>query len=74
MILLGHDLSPVEEAVSWAQDYWMTLVLTGEIVGAVLAVKVGAYRRGLAWLGAALLTVWLGAYRCRFSDSTAGRA
>lgn len=46
--------------IDWIRDNWLLLVLTGEIVGAVLAVKVGMYRRGLLWLGAALATLWIG--------------
>ena len=68
------NLSEIEDAISffeelyetvspyleWAKENWLTLVLSGEIVGAVLAVKMGSYRRGLAWLGAALATIWIG--------------
>ena len=52
------------EAVSpyldWLKDNWLTIVLTGEIVGAVIAVKMGKYRRGIGWLAAALATIWIG--------------
>ena len=58
----GLTYDNVAQSLEWVYDNWVTLVLTGEIIGAVLAVKVGAYKRGLAWLGAALLTVWVGAY------------
>ena len=59
-----EDVVPTEilEAASWAYAHWVTIVLTGEIIGAVVAVKMGNYRRGLGWLGAGLLTIWLGAY------------
>ena len=54
----------VSEAVSpyldWLKDNWLTIVLTGEIVGAVIAVKMGKYRRGIGWLAAALATIWIG--------------
>ncbi|AGI47842.1 hypothetical protein TALC_00847 [Thermoplasmatales archaeon BRNA1] len=46
--------------VEWLQTNWLTLVLTGEIVGAVVAVKMGRYKRGFGWLAAALATIWLG--------------
>jgi len=46
--------------VEWLQNNWLTLVLTGEIVGAVVAVKMGRYKRGFGWLAAALATIWLG--------------
>ena len=46
--------------IQWIQDNWVTIALTGEMVGAVLAVKMGAYRRGIGWLVAALATLWLG--------------
>jgi len=52
----------VAEVLEWAYAHWVTIVLTGEIIGAVVAVKMGNYRRGLGWLGAGLLTIWLGAY------------
>jgi len=50
----------VAPAVEWAQSNWLLLVLTGEIVGAVAAVKLRSYRRGLCWLAAALATIWIG--------------
>ena len=46
--------------VEWLQGNWFPLVLSGEIVGAVIAVKLGRYRRGFGWLLAALATIWLG--------------
>ena len=49
--------------LGWIRDNWLLLVLTGEIVGAVLAIKVGLYRRGIFWLLAALATIWVGAIR-----------
>lgn len=55
----------VDEAspyINWIRDNWLLLVLTGEIVGAVFAVKVGMYRRGILWLGAALATLWVGVF------------
>lgn len=51
------DVSPLLE---WASANWVPLVLTGEIVGAVVAIKLRHYYRGTAWLLAALLTIWLG--------------
>ena len=61
-ILKGLLPGDVGEILQWAYDHWVTIVLTGEIIGAVIAVKMGNYRRGLGWLGAGLLTIWLGAY------------
>ena len=52
----------VIQSLGWAYEHWVTLALTGEIVGAVVAVKMGKYRRGIGWLGAALITIWLGGY------------
>ena len=46
--------------IGWLQTNWLTVVLTGEIVGAVVAVKMGRYRRGFGWLAAALVTIWIG--------------
>lgn len=46
--------------LSWLGDNWLTVVLTGEIIGAVVAVKLGRYRRGFGWLAAALATIWIG--------------
>ena len=46
--------------LDWASQNWLALVLTGEIVGAVVAIKVGRYRRGFCWLCAALATIWIG--------------
>ena len=57
--LLPADIA---EVIEWTYAHWVTIVLTGEIIGAVVAVKMGNYRRGLGWLGAGLLTIWLGAY------------
>lgn len=51
-------LSPL---VDFAREHWLALALTGEIVGAVIAIKLGRYWRGTAWLLAALATVWAGA-------------
>ena len=58
----AEEASPL---VDWVKDNWILLVLTGEIVGAVVAVKFGRYRRGLLWLAAALATLWLGIARSR---------
>lgn len=56
----ADDVSPF---LDWIRGNWMLLVLSGEIVGAVLAIKMGRYRRGIVWLAAALATVWVGAFR-----------
>ena len=53
----SENISPY---VEWLQGNWFPLVLSGEIVGAVIAVKLGRYRRGIGWLAAALATIWLG--------------
>ena len=50
----------VSPYVEWLQGNWFPLVLSGEIIGAVIAVKLGRYRRGIGWLAAALATIWLG--------------
>ncbi len=50
----------VEPYIEWARSNWMALVLTGEILGAVVAIKFGRYRLGLGWLVAALATIWMG--------------
>ena len=50
----------VSPYVEWLQGNWFPLVLSGEIVGAGIAVKLGRYRRGFGWLLAALATIWLG--------------
>ena len=50
----------VSPYVEWLQGNWFPRVLSGEIVGAVIAVKLGRYRRGFGWLLAALATIWLG--------------
>ena len=47
-------------AVGWASGHWVPLLLTGEIVGAVIAIKLGAYGKGLMWLLLALATIWVG--------------
>ncbi len=46
--------------IEWIQGNWFPLVLSAEIVGAVIAIKVGRYRRGICWLAAALATIWVG--------------
>ena len=53
----SENISPY---IEWLQGNWFPLVLSGEIVGAVIAVKLGRYRRGFVWLLAALATIWLG--------------
>lgn len=53
----------VSPYLDWFGDHWFPLVLSGEIIGAVVAIKVGRYRRGLLWLAGALLTIWIGAVR-----------
>jgi len=57
---LGEVSEKASPYVSWLQGNWLALVLTGEIVGAVVAVKFGRYRRGIGWLAAALATIWIG--------------
>ena len=54
---LSENIAPY---VEWAKTNWLTIVLTGEIVGAVVAIKTCHYRRGFGWLLAALATIWLG--------------
>ena len=46
--------------VEWVQTNWVTIVLTGEIIGAVIAIKYNHWKRGLGWLIAALMTIWFG--------------
>ena len=53
-------LSPI---IEFLQTNWLALALTGEIVGAAIALKFRHYFRGLVWLLAALATVWAGAMR-----------
>ena len=56
-----NDLSvQIEPVVQWFQDNWVTVALTGEMVGAVIAIRMGAYRRGIGWLVAAIATLWFG--------------
>lgn len=53
----SENISPY---IEWTKSNWLTIVLTGEIVGAVVAIKACHYRRGFGWLLAALATIWLG--------------
>jgi len=46
--------------VEWVKANWFPLVLSGEIIGSAVAIKVGQYRRGIMWMVAALATIWLG--------------
>ena len=56
-----NDLSvQIEPLAQWLQDNWVTVTLTGEMVGAVVAIRMGAYRRGIGWLVAAIATLWFG--------------
>lgn len=48
------------DLAGWAAAHWAPLLLTGEIIGAVFAIKLGAYAKGLAWLFLALVTIWIG--------------
>ena len=54
---LSETVSPY---LDWLRGNWLTIVLTGEIVGAVIAIKMGRYKRGIGWLAAALVTIWVG--------------
>ena len=54
---LSENIAPY---VEWAKSNWLTIVLTGEIIGAVVAIKTCHYRRGFGWLLAALATIWIG--------------
>ena len=54
----------VQPYIDWIQTNWLTIVLTGEIIGAVVAVKMGKMKRGIGWLAAALITIWAGGYGC----------
>lgn len=49
-------IGPITE---WANANWLTLVLTGEIVGAAIAIRMKSYRRGALWLLVALATIWV---------------
>lgn len=60
---LSQYLDTASPYIDWLGQNWILLVLSGEVIGAVIAIKVGRYRRGLAWLVAALATIWLGAFR-----------
>ena len=46
--------------MGWIKDNWFPLMLTMEIIGAVIAVKMGYYRKGVCFLIAALATIWIG--------------
>ena len=60
-VVFFEDLSRHgEPVVNWFQVHWMVIVLTAEIVGAVITIKYANYRRGIGWLAAALATIWLG--------------
>jgi len=48
--------------IDWIQANWLTLVLTGEIAGAFIALKMGKVKRGFGWLIAALATIWIGGF------------
>lgn len=57
---IGAVVGDLSAAADWLSVHWAPLVLTGEMVGAVLAIKMGAYRLGIGWLVAAVATVWVG--------------
>ena len=59
----GELPGKISPYLDWMQDNWLTVVLTGEIIGGVVAIKMGKYRRGVLWLAAALATIWLGGIR-----------
>ncbi len=58
---IGGAAEAAGSLIGFLQEHWLALALTGEIVGAVLAIKFGHYYRGIVWLLAALATVWAGA-------------
>lgn len=53
---LSDTIGPV---IDWANTNWVALVLTGEIVGAAIAIKMRSYKRGILWLLIALATIWI---------------
>ena len=53
---LSETIGPV---IDWANANWVALVLTGEIVGASIAIKMRSYKRGILWLLIALATIWI---------------
>lgn len=53
-------VNAMSSLVSWAFANWTPLLLTVEIIGAVVAIKLGRYRKGVFWLVAALVTIWVG--------------
>jgi len=54
----------VQPYIDWTQANWLTIVLTAEIIGAVVAVKMGKLKRGIGWMVAAIVTIWAGGYGC----------
>ena len=51
----------VEPYFDWARENWVTIALSAEIVGAVVAIMFRRYRLGFGWMIAALGTIWVGA-------------
>lgn len=56
---LGTVAGYIGPLMEWANQNWVALVLSGEIVGAAVAIKMGFYKRGILWLLVALATVWI---------------
>lgn len=56
---LGTAAGYLGRLMDWANDNWLALVLTVEIVGAVVAIKMRSYKRGILWLLIALATIWI---------------
>ena len=59
-VTLGDLSESLGSFMGWIKDNWFPLMLTMEIIGAVIAVKMGYYRKGVCFLIAALATIWIG--------------
>ena len=58
----GQFCDDMQPFIEWVQANWLTLVLTGEIAGAFIALRMGKMKKGLCWLAAALVTIWIGGF------------
>ena len=58
---MNVTMDDIMNALTWMGQNWATLVLTGEMIGAVCFVKFGKIRKGILMLMMAIATVWIGA-------------
>ncbi len=60
------------EIFEFVRANWFPLVLTVEIIGVVIVIKMGYYRKGVCFLLAALATIWIGGFLIKGGKESRG--